>query len=100
MCCHDLIELMTQDDLIQLLTEINAEAYFQILSVVFIQDSPQFKFLKLGRPAFQNTFQTDSISVTHDLIVKRLSNYFNQAITDPSHIDYLCFMASIANTYK
>ena len=78
------------------MTEIDAESYFQILSLVFIKNSPQFKFLEQGRPASLH----DSISVTHDLVVRRVSTYFQQASTDPAHIHYLCFMASIAGSYN
>ena len=38
--------------------------------------------------------------MTHDLVVRRVSTYFQQASTDPAHIHYLCFVASIAGSYN
>lgn len=94
------MDLITQEDQVQLLTEIDAEAYFQILSIPFIKNSPQFKFIEQGRPASLAIYSTETISVSHDLIVRRVSAYFKQATTDPAHIYYLCFIASIAGSYK
>jgi hypothetical protein len=37
--CHDVIELITQEDFISLCTDIDAAAYFQIVSIIFTNPS-------------------------------------------------------------
>lgn len=95
MLCHDICELLTAN--IHHLVKIDAEAFFDILKIVFIQDSAQFAFIKQGRP--QSEFYQESMS--HELIVNRVCAYFGQiGHADAAHLPYLCFVASVVRNYE
>jgi hypothetical protein len=95
------LELITQDDMISLLSEIDAEIYFGILTSVFVNTSTQFYYLEQGRPTHIDQNMHDTISMSHSLIVTRVSTFFDaQTTTDPAHFHHLCFLATIAGSFK
>lgn len=78
---HDVCEQITQESFFKTMIEIDAEAYFQILSIVFNNPSAQFTFLKQGRVRVDNSnglVITDKESMTHSLILERLHNFTNK----------------------
>lgn len=81
--------------MIDILTQIDSAAYFQILSIVFNNPSFQYTFIQQGRPT-----EGAKASMTHSEIVARVSNYFmTQGSENPYYLHYLCFIASIAGSY-
>lgn len=101
MLCHDVLELITQDDMISLFSEIDADIYFKILISVFVYSSAQYKFLELGRPTHIDQNMHDTISMSHSLIVTRVSTFFDaQTTTDPAHFHHLCFLATVAGSFN
>ena len=46
---HDVIDTITRDDFMQTLHEIDASAYFQIITIVFNNPSKSYDFLLRGR---------------------------------------------------
>jgi hypothetical protein len=48
--CHDVLDFITQHDMIDLFMRIDAAAYFQIISIAFNNPSTQFTAIEKGRP--------------------------------------------------
>ena len=48
--CHDVLDFVTQPDMIELFVRIDAAAYFQIISIAFNNPSAQFTAIEKGRP--------------------------------------------------
>lgn len=97
---HDVCELITQEDFIATLVAIDAEAYFQTISIVFNNPSKQYSFLKEGRintsdPSGMVMSNRDSIN--HSTVLERLHEYSMQ-LEDKNQVrlEYLFFVASIA----
>ena len=78
------------------LFEIDASAFFQIITIVFNNPSVQYDFLKNGRSA---TYAQDAtkISMSHKELIKRLSEFCNKLEEgSEERLQYLFFIASIA----
>jgi len=97
---HDVTELITQTEFIRTMTEIDAEAYFEILSIVFNNPSKQYSFLKEGRIRIENSgglVKTDKESMSHSLILERLQEYAGKLDRSSDvRMQFLFFVASIA----
>lgn len=44
--CHDILDFITTDEMIELMTAIDAAAYFQVVSIVFNNPSYQFTYIE------------------------------------------------------
>ena len=51
---HEVLDIMTQEDFMKTLLEIDASAFFQIVTIVFNNPSVQYNFLVNGRHANVN----------------------------------------------
>ena len=79
------------------LFEIDASAYFQIITIAFNNPSVQYDFLLKGRGPHVNLMQDVKTSMSHKELVKRISDYCIQ-LEEGSEVrlQYLFFIASIA----
>lgn len=80
------------------LFEIDASAYFQIITIAFNNPSVQYDFLLKGRGPHVNLMQDAKMSMTHAELVKRISDYCLLQLEegDEVRLQYLFFIASIA----
>ena len=68
------MDIITHEDFIQVLLEIDASAYFQIITIVFNNPSKQYDFLQRGRVPKTN-LMTVKKPMSHVEIVNRISEY-------------------------
>ena len=80
------------------LFEIDASAFFQIITIVFNNPSKQYDFLIKGRPVSRKSGAgVVKIQMTHSEIVKRISDFCMELKEgDDVRLQYLFFIASIA----
>ena len=75
------------------LFEIDASAFFQIITIVFNNPSVQYDFIKNGRVVAGD----NQISMSHKELIKRLSEFCNKLEEgSEERLQYLFFIASIA----
>ena len=93
---HEVIDIITQEEYMQTLHEIDASAYFQIITIVFNNPSKSYEFLLKGRPNLPH--QPIAVSMTHSEVIKRISDYCLK-LEEGSEVrlQYLFFIASIAS---
>lgn len=78
---HDISNLITREDFIETLIAIDAEAYFQTVSILFNNPSKQYSFLKEGRVRAEDSFGLVTVtkdSMSHSIILERLHEHFMQ----------------------
>ena len=94
---HDILDQITQNDFMSILVEIDASAFFQIITIAFNNPSKQYDFLIKGRSPHVNLMQEASVTMTHSELIKRISD-FCLALKEGNEVrlQYLFFIASIA----
>ena len=98
--CHDVIDLITEASFMQTLLEIDASAFFQVLSLVFQNPSAQYTFISEPRPP-QSPEKEEKESMSLDLIVSRVQKFMsNLAPNDPVSLRFLCFVSSVCDSYQ
>ena len=95
---HEVVDIITQVEFMTTLMEVDASAYFQIITIAFNNPSKQYEFLMKGRGAQVNLMQDTKTSMCHAEIVRRISDYCLVNLEEGSEIrlQYLFFIASIA----
>ena len=80
------------------LLDIDASAYFQIITIAFNNPSVQYDFLLKGRGPQVNLLQESKTTMSHSELVRRISDYCLLNLEEGSEIrlQYLFFIASIA----
>ena len=68
------MDIITHEDYIQVLLEIDASAYFQLITIVFNNPSNQYNFLQRGRVPKTNSM-TVKKQMSHAEIINRISEY-------------------------
>lgn len=96
---HEVLDIITQVDFMKTLLEIDASAFFQIVTIAFNNPSVQYDFLEKGRPQPVNLMQEQKVSMSHAEVVRRISDYCLMELEqgDPVRLAYLFFVASIAD---
>jgi len=95
---HEVLDTITQEDFMKTLLEIDASAFFQIITIAFNNPSVQYDFLLKGRGSQVNLMQDTKRSMSHAEIIKRISDYCLLTLEEGSEVrlQYLFFIASIA----
>jgi hypothetical protein len=95
---HEVLDTITQEDFMKTLLEIDASAFFQIITIVFNNPSVQYDFMLKGRGPQVNLMQDAKRSISHAEIIKRISDYCLLTLEEGSEVrlQYLFFIASIA----
>lgn len=83
---HEILDIITQEDFMKTLFEIDASAYFQIITIAFNNPSVQYDFLLKGRGPQVNLMQERKISMSHAEVVKRISNYCLNSLEEGSEV--------------
>lgn len=68
------------------LLEIDASAYFQIITIAFNNPSKQYEFLLKGRTPQVNLMQEAKVSMCHAEIVRRISDYCLMSLEEGSEV--------------
>lgn len=66
---HDICDLITQNEYMETFLEIDPSAYFQILTIVFNNPSPQWTFINEPRPESPDDEDRKPVQMSHDTIV-------------------------------
>ena len=94
---HEVLDIITRDDFMRTLFEIDASAFFQIITIVFNNPSVQYDFLKNGRSSTSGQEEGQKISMSHKELIKRLTEFCNKLEEgSEERLQYLFFIASIA----
>ena len=90
--------MITTLDYMKTLCDIDAQAFFQIVTIAFNKPSLQHDFLMKGRPISRFAVGQTKTVMSHEQIFNRISD-FCQKLEQGSEvrIQYLFFIASIAN---
>ena len=95
---HEILDIITQEEFMKTCFEVDASAYFQIITIAFNNPSSQYNFLVEGRAPQVNLMQEKKQSINHAEIVRRISDYCLNNLEEGSEVrlQYLFFIASIA----
>ena len=83
---HEILDIITQEDFMRTLFEIDASAYFQIVTIAFNNPSVQYDFLLKGRNPHVNLMQEKKVSMSHADVVKRISDYCLHSLEEGSEV--------------
>ena len=72
---HEVLDLITTEEFMKTLVEIDASAFFQIITIAFNNPSVQYNFLQQGYSKKVNLLHDNKVAMTHAELVKRISDY-------------------------
>lgn len=80
------------------LLDIDAVAFFQVITIAFNNPSKQYDFLRIGRGQQVNLMADQKFSMTHAELIKRVSDFCLGELEEgnETRLQYLFFIASIA----
>ena len=92
-----MIDVITEEEFMKTLHEIDASAYFQIITIVFNNPSKSYDFLLRGRAPPANPKIAAQPSMSHSEVINRVSDYCMKLEEGSAvRLQYLFFIASIA----
>ena len=71
---HEILDLITHDEFMKIFFEVDASAFFQIITIAFNNPSVQYDFLIKGSTHSANLME-QKVSMTHAELIRRISDY-------------------------